>query len=89
MIKFDEPINREQLEEFATQVEHLPSSLKEDLEKSFNLDQSPGFYTGLLSAYATSYVIVKNSFPGSQEEQTLGSLVAFLSDKVLKNEWYI
>ena len=59
-----------------------------DFEENFNKDQSPDFYKGLLSAYVNSYTIVNGQFPGSQEAQTLGCLVAYLADQILKNEWY-
>jgi len=85
---FDEPIDKSRLEQFASQVQLLSPAFIEDLDRSFRKDQSPEFYKGLLTGSVNSYVMVHNKSPGSQEDQLLGALVAYVSDVILKNEWY-
>ena len=88
MLQFDEKIDRKRLEQFAKQIEHVHPNVIKQFEDHFKNDQSPAFYTGLLSAYSNSYVLMQNANPNTETTQTLGCLVAFLSDKILKNEWY-
>lgn len=87
MITFDDPIDRRRLEQFASQVKKLPQTLVADFQKNFRMDQSPEFYRGLLAAYCNAYVIVHGGFEGTKEDKTLGALIAYLSDEILKREW--
>ena len=85
---FDEPVDRARLQQFASQVEYLPDTLLQDFARNFEKGQSADFYRGLLSAYANAYAIIHNSSPESQEDQIMGSLVAYLSNEIIQNEWY-
>jgi len=88
MIEFDEVIDRKRLEQFASQIKHLAPTLIDDFDRCFKKNQNPDFYRGLLSAYVTSFSIVHQYNPGSKEDQILGALVSYLSDLILRNDWY-
>ena len=57
MVVLDEKIDLERVEQFASQVEFLPKTLKADIAENFSKDQGPDFYQGLLAAYSNAYVI--------------------------------
>lgn len=82
-ISLDEKIDRGRVEQFATQIEHLPRNVRAWLEETFSGEHSVEFYEGLLSAYTVMYQVVRG-MSKEKAEGYPGQIIAFVSNELKK-----
>lgn len=82
-LSLDEKIDQARVRQFASQIAKVPQNVRVWFEETFSGQQSTEFYEGLLSAYATAYVMAQGL---SQQDltATTGNLVAFVAKELQK-----
>lgn len=79
----DEKIDRERVNQFASQMAHVSKNVKALLEETFSGEHSIDFYEGLLSAYANMFLMVSN-LPQEKLREYSGPIVAFVAEQLQK-----
>lgn len=75
-----------QLDQFASQWEHVSPELQAWIREHFGGGESPSFYPGLLAGYANCLSMVK-TLPADQLEPIIGAIIAFVASEVRRKQY--
>ncbi|MDD5192767.1 MAG: hypothetical protein PHH54_00960 [Candidatus Nanoarchaeia archaeon] len=82
-LPIDYKVAPEQVEQFASQLVHVPKNVRESMVELFSGVYSKEYYEGLLAAYANMYVLAQGA-PLEDLRNCSGQIVAFVADYVNK-----